>query len=288
MNASLLLPARVLSLAAGLLLALPGTARAERDNFFTGTGKDGAYTAPTANSAVNIHVRVTAAVNVGDVVVPVASATGLAVGDLIMLHQSSGISPVPAAGTAGPVDLTASNLGRWELARISSIAGLNLTLTRPLVSAFGATGAQVVRVPEFTNVTINSGTSITTSLWNGSSGGVLAFLATGTVTNNVIIHASSRGFRAGLSVTDSTGTQGATGLDQAAPSGAQKGEGLAITRYGATHTGRGRVANGGGGGVANLSGGGGGGHIGADGQGGNSEDGARVVRGQGGTALTYT
>ncbi|MGV3664075.1 MAG: cadherin-like beta sandwich domain-containing protein, partial [Prosthecobacter sp.] len=35
-------------------------------------------------------------------------------------------------------------------------------------------------------------------------------------------------------------------------------------------------------------GGGGGGHIGAGGQGGNSEDGARVVGGQGGTALTYT
>ncbi len=216
------------------MLVLPWAARAERDNFFTGTGKDGAYTAPGASSNINIHVRLTAAVDVGDLVVPVAAATGLAAGDLIMLHQSPGINPVPAAGPAGPVDLTTSSLGRWELARISSIAGLKLTLTRPLVSAFGSTGAQVVRVPEFTTVTINSGTSISCNQWNGTSGGVLAFLATGTVTNNLLIHASSRGFRSGNSGTDNSGTLGATGLDQAAPSGAQKWEGLAITRYGTT------------------------------------------------------
>lgn len=273
---------------AALMLALPWLARAERDSFFTGTGRDGAYAAPTASAVVNFYAQVTAAVAVGGTTIQVASTTNFAAGDLIMVHQTSGISPEPASGAAGPLDLTSSNVGRFELARISSISGLTVTLTKPLLTAFGATGAQIIRVPEYTDVTIASGRSIVASLWNGSAGGVVAFLASGTLTNNTTVQAVGRGFRAGQGVNDSTGLVGATGLDEPAPSGAQKGEGVAITRYGPAFTGRGRVANGGGGGVAYLSGGGGGSHMGAGGQGGNSNDGGRAVGGQGGAALSFT
>lgn len=48
--------------------------------------------------------------------------------------------------------------GAYELARIDSIAGATVTLTHPLVNEYAATGAQIVRVPEYTNLLIESAT----------------------------------------------------------------------------------------------------------------------------------
>jgi hypothetical protein len=80
---------------------------------------------------------------------------------------------------------------------------------------------------------------------------------------------------------------GCTGLDEPAPRGATKGEGVANERFGASATGRGNVGNGGGGGVCLMAGGGGGGHGGAGGLGGRSNDGSREVGGMGGASVSY-
>jgi hypothetical protein len=160
------------------------------------------------------------------------------------------------------------------------------------VSAFAASATQAVRVPEFTALTIDSAGSIGAQPWNGSVGGIVAALVSGTLSNNasaVGVSANGIGFRAGSYADDSSGATGCSGLDEAASQGARKGEGIALTRYGATQTGRGRVANGAGGGVCVRSGGGGGGNGGAGGQGGNSDlgsDGNRAVGGEGGGALS--
>ncbi|HZI06060.1 MAG TPA: Ig-like domain-containing protein, partial [Archangium sp.] len=92
-------------------------------------------------------------------------------------------------------------------------------------------------------------------------------------------------------VDDETITLGCSGLDEPAALGAQKGEGIANVRYGPTHTGRGNVANGAGGGVCLKSGGGGGGNYGTGGMGGRSDSSigtARPVGGMGGAALIYS
>lgn len=279
---------QVAACAAGILLAFPWGAHAERDSFFTGTGKDGAVTISTSNTVVNAYAQVTAALSAGGSSVTVSATTGFAVGDLILVHQTTGISPEPLSGTAGPVVLSSTSVGRWELARILSISGLTLTLTKPLVNSFDGSVTQVIRVPEYSSLTINASRSVIAQAWNGTTGGVVAFLVSGTLTNGGTISTVARGFRGGKPVNDTSGSTGSRGLDEPAPTGAQKGEGLAVSRFGATATGLGRVANAAGGGVAHLSGGGGGGHIGAGGQGGNSEDGGRAVGGQGGAALSYT
>lgn len=273
-----------------LALAVPVLARAERDSFFTGTGRDGTLTVSTPNVIVNVYAALSSSANTGDTALTVSSAAGIAAGDLVMLHQSTGLSPEPASGTAGPTNLASSAVGRWELARVASVAGTTLNLTNPLVSAFSSPGTQVIRVPEYSSVTINGSRSITAPNWNGTTGGVLAMLVSGTLANGGVVTVAGRGFRGGLTVNDFSASLGATALDEPAPLGAQKGEGIARTRYGSLQTGRGRVANGAGGGVAYLSGGGGGGNGGTGGQGGNSQlnvDGGRSVGGQGGTALTY-
>jgi MYXO-CTERM domain-containing protein len=268
-------------------------ALAERDTFGVGTGRDGALTVTTAGTVINRYAQVTAGLNPGTTSIPVSTVTGFGGGDLVMVLQTTGTPPSAA-----------DQVGRWELARLQDVSGSNLVLTAPLVYAYAPDVTQVIRVPEYTNLTINAGRSITAQLWNGSTGGVVAFLATGTVTNNGQINVSGSsgaaatqvgGFRGGLYVDDENNSAGCSDPNEPAPKGAQKGEGTDPTLYGPTRTGRGNVANGGGGGVCSRSGGGGGGNAGAGGRGGNADasdldplGNVRVVGGLGGEALSYS
>ncbi|PTL79951.1 Ig-like domain-containing protein [Vitiosangium sp. GDMCC 1.1324] len=285
-------------LAAALcVLALGSTAAlAEPDSFGVGTGRDLALSVTTAGNVINSYAPVTGPLAPGDMSIPVGTCVGAAscfsAGDLVMVLQTTGIVPVPGSGGTTAVDISNDPVGRWEFARLASgTTGTTLMLTAPLVYAYAANVTQVIRVPEYTTVTLTGPGRITPFPWNGSVGGVIAFLATGTVSNAGQINASGLGFRGGAYVDDDSGALGCTGLDDSAPSGAQKGEGIANVRYGATHTGRGNVINGAGGGVCYKSGGGGGGNYGAGGVGGRSDgasDGARLVGGLGGTALVYS
>lgn len=272
----------------GLLLAASRQpAQAGRDVYGLGDGHNGALTVGTTNVVINSYAQVTAPVAVGATTLTVASSMGFATGDLVMIWQPTGLTPVPAAGGATSVDLTGTPVGRWELVRLTAVGATSLTLSAPMLYAYTTNLTQVVRVPEYTTVTINAGRSLTATAWNGSTGGILAFLANGTFTNNGVpgLTVSGKGFRGGQVVNDNTGSTNAIGLDEAAPAGAQKGEGIVPSRYGPANTGWGRVANAPGGGVAYLAGGGGGGNAGQGGQGGYSADGARSVGGQGGAAL---
>jgi uncharacterized protein (TIGR03382 family) len=165
-------------------------------------------------------------------------------------------------------------------------------LTAPLVYSYAANVTQVIKVLEYTSVSLTvTGARINALPWDGRVGGVIAFLATGAVNNLGQINANALGFRGGQYVDDPTDALGCTRLDEPAPLGAQKGEGIAVTRYGATQTGRGNVANGAGGGVCLKSGGGGGGNYGAGGMGGRSDGNvgsSRLVGGMGGAALVYS
>ncbi|OJT25163.1 hypothetical protein BO221_12375 [Archangium sp. Cb G35] len=276
-------------------LALGSTAAlAEPDTFGLGTGRNDDRTVSTAGTNyVNSYAPVTGPLAAGDTVISVGTCRGetacFTAGDLVLVLQTTGLVPDPASGDPAVIDLNSryTEVGRWEFARLASVTEGSMTLTAPLVYYYAANVTQVIRVPEFKNFTINVARSITAAPWDGSSGGVIAFLAQNTFTNNGTVNASFVGFRGGRFVDDDSGEVGCldTDLDRAAPQGAQKGEGLAITRYGDTHTGRGNVANGGGGGVCYKSGGGGGGNGGAGGTGGNSGDGNRPVGGLGGAAV---
>ncbi|HLM44586.1 MAG TPA: Ig-like domain-containing protein, partial [Myxococcaceae bacterium] len=244
---------------------------------------------------INSYAQVTGPLAPGDTSVPVGACLGnaacFAAGDLVMVLQTTGVVPEPASGDPSPRDITNDAVGRWEFARLASVSGSTLTLTAPLVYSYAANVTQVIRVPEYTTVSITGTGRVTATSWNGSAGGVIAFLATGTVSNAGQINANATGFRGGLFVDDETNTLGCTGLDEPSALGGQKGEGIAVTRYGATHTGRGNVANGAGGGVCLKSGGGGGGNYGAGGMGGRSDGNvgsSRLVGGMGGAALVYS
>lgn len=282
-------PLGMLALVLGLL---PPAVRAEPDGFGLGNGQHGSLQVRSAGTVINEATALTAEASAGATELSVEDATAFKAGELVLVLQMGDELPFGSLRAAvDELDTRDSGAGRWELARLAEVGTGVLRLSAPLVTRFAAV-SQVVRVREYSDVRISNAGSLRAPPWNGRSGGVLAFLSTGTVFNQGALDVDGLGFRGG-----SAGADGAAALYDCAAEdgtaanggGARKGEGLAGQRDGVPRNGYARLANGGGGGNCHDAGGGGGGHVGPGGQGGRSsqETVERDVGGRGGSALRY-
>lgn len=235
-------------------------------------GKDGNLTigANTAYASLP-QVRITtlaSAATAGDATLTLASTAGIASGDVLMVYQAQGaaISSVNAS-TYGAVT-SLGNAGRFELVSVLGVVGSTVTLSpacgvAPLRFTY-ANGSQVIRVPQFDNLTISAGATLSAPQWNGSTGGVMPLLVQNSFVVSGEASASGAGFRGGVldNVTTDAGTDVALFVGNSDANGAEKGEGIAgfQAQYDALNGryGRGAPANGGGGGNAHNAGGGGG------------------------------
>lgn len=172
-----------------------------------------------------------------------ATNASFAAGQKVLIHQTRG-----------------TNAGRWERNEIASYTAGTITLVNALTNDYassGASAAQVRVLKEYSAVTINSGVTYTAKAWNGTVGGILSFLCSGTTTVNGTISANggNGSFDENVSVAGGTGG-GFRGGDSSVASPdytaaqAYCGEGTA----GATA--QQQTANGNGGGGALTSGGG--------------------------------
>ena len=275
-------------------------------------------------------------------------SAAIAPGDLLIVIQMQGAQinssnsdcygdGVGAAGCATRATTTASYAGgntaanylagNWEYCTATSTAGatvgvacggvgggtVNAYQSAPStgISSNGAYSYQVVRVPQYANVSLTA--DVTPLAWNGTVGGVLGLQATGAVTMaGFNLNASARGFRGGGQtfiapygppvidpVNGSSFYTAATGVISGTGPGGEregsfKGEGIAGTPrlvYNGTaqvdtlvdgitggSRGRGAPGNAGGGGNNQNSGGGGGGNGGLGGNGGGGwNDASRPV-----------
>ncbi len=193
-----------------------------------GDGSDGPFAPAVSAAWASPDTTVTAAA--GGTTLTVGSSAGFAVDNLVLIHQTQGI-----------------NAGTWETARVTAVGAGALTVAEPLLAAY-TVGAQVVKVPQFTTVTIKAGVTITAPAWTGAVsaggtgiGGILAFVATGTVSVSGNISADAKGFQGG------PGDGGNNGCGGVPPNGGFAGE---------SSLGAGTRAT-----VANGTGGGGGGTL---------------------------
>jgi hypothetical protein len=115
--------------------------------------------------------------------VTISNVTGtFAAGQAVILHQTQ----------------AATGAGVYEFARVASVAGTTVTLTGALTNTYAtdtARRAQIVVVPQFTDVSVATGGTLTAPGWNGDTGGILALDATGGVSVAGTITMSARGFR---------------------------------------------------------------------------------------------
>jgi len=193
---------------------------------------------------------------------------GLAAGDIIMIYQAQGAT-IDSSDTASYGAITSYNsAGRYEFQTVGSISGNTITFATYVGTCSGlryaytsSGGTQIVRVPQYRNLTVNPGGSISAQPWNGATGGIIAMTVAQTATINGTITATGAGFRGGA-VDNAESGFGAVLFRTSDPAmGAEKGEGIAgyqTSLPGGLLYGRGAPANGGGGGNAHNGGGGGG------------------------------
>jgi hypothetical protein len=158
------------------------------------------------------------------------SATALASGDLVMIIQMQGAlydttnSSSYGSGSAGPSSgylASALTAGTNEFNTVTSMVAGTLILQYPLsnnyyttsfssASKTGIQSYQVVRIPRYYNLIINSGSTLTCPYWNGLTGGIVALDAAATLTVNGSISVAGLGFRGGGSVNLAGATAGNT------------------------------------------------------------------------------
>ncbi len=283
----------------------PSAARAEVDNFGLGDGHHGPKTV-VGNETINSYASIMSDVAPGATTIEISSVIGnpdgFAPGDLILVWRATGVAASEApvgnqskrlnlatalATTSGPTN-EAGLVGTYEFARIANVSGSTLTLTKPLVRGFTKLVSQVVKVPEYTTVTIPAGASIQATAWQeigGNpakpdptkpwAGGIAIFLATGAITNNGLIHANARGFHGGIPeprLLNAVGLLCSNTVLTGDPTQllnpySPKGQGVVHSAYTAKSGGKGNVSMAGGGGNCVEAGGGGGANRGNGGNG---------------------
>ncbi|PKQ68605.1 Ig-like domain-containing protein [Raineya orbicola] len=182
-------------------------------------------------------------------------------GDLLLIIQMQGAS-IDNSNSINYGNITAYNgAGNYEFVYVTQVVGNVISLSCPLRYNYTTAGrTQVVRVPQYQNLTISAGSTVTAPAWNGTRGGIVAIYAQN-LQHNGIINVSALGFRGGA-LENSTANNQTIYFSPNATAGAEKGESIAgyQTEYTALggRFGRGAPANGGGGGNGNNGGGGGG------------------------------
>jgi large repetitive protein len=236
-------------------------------------GKNGAFTVTALNTVVNCYSPVTANIAVGATTASVDNSGGscnLQCGDLVMIYQAQGAT-INTTNTAAYGTITNYNsAGLYEFKYVVSAIGTTITFQDPTINAYSSAGkTQLVKVPQYTNLTVNAAASIVPLTWQDQGtyrkGGLVVIHATGTVLVNGSISAAGFGFRNGTIENNTSpaggGYQGEF-VTNSSNASAEKGESIAgfATDYDGLggRFGRGSAANGGGGGNGHNGGGGGG------------------------------
>ena len=233
-----------------VLLALvishsPSTLRATTPADIFGDGSDGARTFSTHTTDTPIDSPASGVSGSANLT---ATNPAFGTGQRILIHQSRG-----------------TNAGAWEMNEIQAYSAGTMTTVTPLANTYmtsGANAAQVLVVPQYTDLTVNAGVTVTAKAWNGSTGGIFAVLVNGIATIDGTISASARGYRGGQ-----RGTQ--SGPGPAGNNDAGQGEGTAGP--GATNGTYTRNGSGGGAGTGSSPLGGGGGGNDGTGSGGEGD-----------------
>jgi hypothetical protein len=255
-------------------------------SLFSQQSKDGSQTISTAGVIFNRYIDVSASAAAGATTITVSNianlsasaiagaannpyiTAALAYGDLIMIIKMQGAA-IGTTNTAAYGNITAyNNTGQYELQVVKGVTGNVITLCSALANTYNVSTTervQVVRIPRLSALTINSGASLTASVWTaaGNTGGIVAIEVTGNASIVGTVTADALGFRGGVVDNSTTGPPGVSNyVNSSSADGGEKGESIAgfeadYDALGGRYD-RGAPANGGGGGLAHNSSAGGG------------------------------
>ena len=227
--------------------------------------------------------------------VPSGMGGQFSIGDKVMVIQMKGATLNNNFDSDNGTVEDFASAGNYEINEIKTI---NSTVTDEIVLKFELTrsyntsySVQIVNIPQYEDVEVQN--TLTCQTWDGFTGGIIAFNASGTINLQANIDASERGFRGGIAEnggnSDCFALGGYIGYNCAysLECGAPKGESVGY-KFNNKDLGRGVNANGGGGGNDHNAGGGGGGSFGYGGMGGNTGGACIGLGGLGGEPLIYS
>jgi len=147
-------------------------------------GKDGDVTI-AGTQVVNEYTAFSGSATAGSSQLTVnalaANLPSLEAGDVILLYQAQGAVISGADSAAYGTITNLGSAGRYEFHTVKSISGNTIVLhdfggsCSGLGYTYSATSkAQVIRVPQYRNLTIGAGSAVTAAPWNGTTGGVIA------------------------------------------------------------------------------------------------------------------
>jgi len=200
--------------------------------------------------------------------VTVDTASFFKQGDSVLLIQMKGATIDTTNDSTFGTIKNIGGAGLYEYNTVDSIGGNNVYLRYKLLNQYNTAGnIQLITIPQYTNLIITD--TLKAMPWNGTKGGILIFNASGIVIMGAPINLSGQGFLGGALVSGgNTCHKSDYYYSNTSSFGANKGEGIAVTKP-TISRGRGANANGGGGGNSYEAGGGGGANGAAGGQGGN-------------------
>lgn len=192
-----------------------------------GTGVDGSITISSNSTFSTINgIFDKTGTNTGT-----TNITTFSDNDFVLIHQTRG-----------------AGAGNWELNVIQSGGGTtSLTFKYDIVFNYtspGGNSAQILKLSQYSGITINSGATLYSPAFNGDTGGIVAYLCSGDTNINGTISASGRGSRG-------------SGTTQ---TGAFAGEGNIVERNSTLKTNPDGTSGGGNDDDSSQVGGGGGGH----------------------------
>lgn len=146
----------------------------------------------------------------------------------VVLTSAAGQNRVYVNTASGPfyatdevliIQMKGTGAGKWETRHVQSVETEHLVLTENMENTYYANPgdtynkAQVIMVPQFKDVTVKNGGVLTCDAWNGSTGGIVFFRSTGTVTVEPggRIDVSGKGFAGGAGGYGGSGGQGGHG-----------------------------------------------------------------------------
>ncbi|KFE60795.1 OmpA family protein [Hyalangium minutum] len=237
-------------------------------------GSDGDLTLSDGFTVVNQYAVLAADASAGASSIQVTDITQLTSprsgplegGDLVFIIQMQGATIDTSNSPTYGAITSLNSAGFHEFAVVRRVEGNTIHLAcAGLQHSYATAGrTQVVRVPQFNNLTIENGAFVQARPWDGQRGGVVVVHVNGVTTLDGTITTTGQGFRGGAveNASRTAPAQVTLYLSGDARDGAEKGESIAgdTTVYDALggRYGRGAPANGGGGGNSHNAGGGGG------------------------------
>ena len=209
--------------------------------------------------------------------ITLSSASHFSAGDTLVIVQMKGAT-IDTTNSSNFGDITnLGGAGLYEINVVESVLGNTVTLEFLLTNYYDPAGTvQVVYMPVYQSARLTG--NVSSSYWDGTTGGVLALSTVGNLNlNGRGLLASNRGSLGG---SYPFGAGNGCNFFTSHPNyyyanntweGSPKGEGVAEFVTGREY-GRGPQANGGGGGNDHNSGGGGGAHLNAAGDGGENQE----------------